>query len=428
MCALDVAKLMEWWPGSPHTPHRRPEKVKNIQRSLDWRRVAQIASYLLQEEIVGAPEKIDQIFKDIYEQTQYEPGRQWPSKVPKVVAYQRSTFPTFSNVLIHVNGAKIVALDKAPEGAAQLEFDERNPNLNFSVIDGQHRINGAYLAVSLLRQRGKDVSWEIPAEIFLDLDDENQAPRHQAQIFIDVNFYQKKVDKSLVADLFPTARGPRNAIDATERSQDIGRRLMLEIGPLVGLIQIPGIKFGAKDVVTLATLNSAIADSLDTLHTIGIVSLESQSSFIAMCLEAWLEASGRLEPAYMVKKRGLDSSNVAYQGRVLVSILTLLPAMILELKKRKIPFNSEKAKAHLQVWLRSLAQRAGLLKDGVFLDKAEFKERRYLGAGGIGLFRSVLWAAAGSSATIKGMEEKKIESLAQKARHAVNEQLRRPSS
>jgi hypothetical protein len=50
-----------------------------------------------------------------------------------------------------------------------LEFDERNPNLNFSVIDGQHRINGAYLAVSLLRQRGKDVSWEIPAEIFLDL-------------------------------------------------------------------------------------------------------------------------------------------------------------------------------------------------------------------------------------------------------------------
>ncbi len=315
-----------------------------------------------------------------------------------------------------------------PEGAAQLEFDERNPNLNFSVIDGQHRINGAYLAVSLLRQRGKDVSWEIPAEIFLDLDDENQAPRHQAQIFIDVNFYQKKVDKSLVADLFPTARGPRNAIDATERSQDIGRRLMLEIGPLVGLIQIPGIKFGAKDVVTLATLNSAIADSLDTLHTIGIVSLESQSSFIAMCLEAWLEASGRLEPAYMVKKRGLDSSNVAYQGRVLVSILTLLPAMILELKKRKIPFNSEKAKAHLQVWLRSLAQRAGLLKDGVFLDKAEFKERRYLGAGGIGLFRSVLWAAAGSSATIKGMEEKKIESLAQKARHAVNEQLRRPSS
>jgi hypothetical protein len=186
---------------------------------------------------------------------------------------------------------------------------------------------------------------------------------------------------------------------------------MLEIGPLVGLIQIPGIKFGAKDVVTLATLNSAIADSLDTLHTIGIVSLESQSSFIAMCLEAWLEASGRLEPAYMVKKRGLDSSNVAYQGRVLVSILTLLPAMILELKKRKIPFNSEKAKAHLQVWLRSLAQRAGLLKDGVFLDKAEFKERRYLGAGGIGLFRSVLWAAAGSSATIKGMEEKKIGSV-----------------
>jgi hypothetical protein len=29
------------------------------------------------------------------------------------------------------------------------------------------------------------------------------------------------------------------------------RKLMLEIGPLVGMIQIPGIKFGVKDVVAL---------------------------------------------------------------------------------------------------------------------------------------------------------------------------------
>jgi hypothetical protein len=40
LAALDVAKLMEWWPGRPHVPHRNPQKVRAIQRSLDWKRVA----------------------------------------------------------------------------------------------------------------------------------------------------------------------------------------------------------------------------------------------------------------------------------------------------------------------------------------------------------------------------------------------------
>ena len=92
--------------------------------------------------------------------------------------------------------------------------------------------------------------WEIPAEIFIDLDELGEPPRHQAQIFIDVNFYQKKVDRSLVADLFPTARGKRGPLDYKERAQDLGRKLMLEIGPLVGMVQIPGIKFGVPSVVT----------------------------------------------------------------------------------------------------------------------------------------------------------------------------------
>src|SRR5207244_8288836 len=138
-------------------------------------------------------------------------------------------------------------------------------DLNFSVIDGQHRINGAYLAVQILRKTNANAEWEIPSDVFVDLDPKNSPPRRQAQIFIEVNFYQKKVDRSLVADLFPTARGPRGPLDNKERAQDLGRKLMLEIGPLVGMIQIPGIKFGVKDVVTLATLNSAIEDVLDDM-------------------------------------------------------------------------------------------------------------------------------------------------------------------
>lgn len=62
LAALDVKKLMEWWPGQPHTPNRDAKKVRNIQRSLDWKRVAHIAAYLLQEEILDAPARLDECF------------------------------------------------------------------------------------------------------------------------------------------------------------------------------------------------------------------------------------------------------------------------------------------------------------------------------------------------------------------------------
>jgi len=218
---------------------------------------------LLQRELLEAPSKIEKYFSDIYEPKKNEPGREWPPKISKTIGFQRSEFPTFSNVLLHVNGATIKQ-NKKEADAADLEFNEEDPNLNFQVIDGQHRINGAYLALKILQEEEKGSAWDIPAEIFLDLDEPGSPPQRQAQIFIDVNFYQKKVDRSLVADLFPTARGTRNSLDRKERSQDLGRSLMLEKGPLVGMIQIPGIKFGVKDVITLATLNSAIEDTFES--------------------------------------------------------------------------------------------------------------------------------------------------------------------
>jgi hypothetical protein len=67
LAALDVEKLMVWWPGDPHNPERDAQKVRNIQRSLDWKRVAQIAAYLLQREIKDAPDRLDHYFREIYE-------------------------------------------------------------------------------------------------------------------------------------------------------------------------------------------------------------------------------------------------------------------------------------------------------------------------------------------------------------------------
>lgn len=395
LCAMDVEKLMAWWPGTPHSPHRKSEKVKAIQRSLDWKRVAQIAAYLLQEEITDTPERIKEYFSHIYEPKKHEPGRQWPPKVKKVFGYERSVFPTFSNVLIHVNGAEIreININGGDNGqVATLQFDETNADLNFSVIDGQHRINGAFLAISILKERNKDARWEIPAEIFLNLDSPNRPPVHQAQIFIDVNFYQKKVDRSLVADLFPTARGARDSVDRKERAQDIGRKLMLEEGPLVGMIQIPGIKYGVKEVITLATLNGAIENVLEYLEDNDIISLEHQTEFLVQVLEGWAKAAGNFKTT---KKREEEegAENIAYQGRILVSVLTLVPALLSKIKSKRYKVISDNAAELITRELTHIARSAGLIKNNAFISKEEFAKKGYVGSGGIGRFRDTLWAA-----------------------------------
>ncbi len=412
LCALNVDKLMQWWPGAPHSPHRSAAKVKSIQRSLDWKRVAQIAAYLLQTEIIDAPDKINKYFNSIYEPKKNEIGRQWPPKVNKVIGFQRSEFPTFSNVLIHVNGAEIKELPGKASEAANLVFDEDDKNLNFSVIDGQHRINGAYLAICILREKNADAKWEIPSEIFLDLDQPNGPPTKQAQIFIDVNYYQKKVDRSLVADLFPTARGSREALDLKERAQDIGRKLMLEIGPLVGMIQIPGIRYGVKDVITLSTLNAAIEGVIGIMEKQDITSLEMQTEFFAQCLTAWLEASGRFDNVKEKKKKELHPENVVYQGRILVSVIDLIPAMIWKLKSAKVQLVSDKAVIALTNWLKDVAKRANLLEKNVFIDKSKFKKLGYLGSGGIGRFRDSLWAVIVDNKSLGKAKPERVAQLA----------------
>jgi hypothetical protein len=241
--------------------------------------------------------------------------------------------------------------------------------------------------------------------------------KYQAGIFIDVNFYQKKVDRSLVADLFPTARGGRSALNDKERAQDIGRRLMLETGPLVGMIQIPGIRYGVKDVITLATLNGAIEKELTLLEDNDIDTLELQTDFFSQCLSAWLEASGRFENS---ESKEISSQNVVYQGRVLVSIITLMPAIIAELRQNKIKFFSKKAQERLANWLHKIAKRAGLLKNNVFIPKDEFKALGFLGSGGIGRFRDLLWAATLGTKNLNDLDEEAIAKIAKTNKAKIN--------
>jgi DGQHR domain-containing protein len=418
LCALDVAKIMEWWPGFPHTPHRDANKVRAIQRSLDWKRVASIAAYLLQAEIVDAPSKIEKYFQKVYEPRRLEPGREWPPKISQTISFEPSGYPVFPNILIHLNGAQFVP-SKRGQGAGQLVINPKDDKLRFSVIDGQHRINGAYLALKIRQEKDKHLSLELPSTVFLDLDPADQPPRNQAQIFIDVNFYQKKVDRSLVVDLFPTARG-RGAVDDRERAQDIGRQLMLETGPLVGMIQIPGIKYGVKNVVTLATLVGAVEDVLDALRQARINDLAGQTAFTANALSAWLKAAGRYQDPAKIRTEELDPDNVIYQGRILVSVINLIPAMLAHLASRDEAPLLEETELKLADWSRHLIERADLLKNGKFIDRKQFRVNGYLGSVGIGRFRDLLWAAVSQQFSKNKLTEDDIHKLAEKARAKAN--------
>ena len=419
LCALDVQKIMKWWPGTPHAPHRDPEKVKAIQRSLDWKRVAQIAAYLLQEDVKDAPERLKKYFTPIYQPKRTDPGRQWPPRVGKIVTFAPSIYPSFSNILVHINGATLKRRPNQQE-AADLVFDDNAKPLHFTVIDGQHRINGAYFALKILQEKKSGVHWDIPAEVFLDLDTPDAPPKRQAQIFIDVNFYQKKVDRSLVADLFPTTRGKSDPENDRERAQDVARRLMLETGPLVGMIQIPGIKYGIKGVVALATLVGAVEDVLPYLRTPPLGSLDAQTEFVAQVLSSWLDASGRREE---VEDAGesLDPENVVYQGRILVSVIALLPACLAKLAASDaVPMSSEAARI-LRTFFHRVIQRAGLMKHERFIRRSDFKNRGFLGSGGTARFRDRLWAAI--SRDVSRLSDERAGRVAERVRAIVHKQL-----
>ncbi len=419
LCALDVEKIMEWWPGTPHSPEEKAEKVRAIQRSLDWKRVVHIAAYLLQREIHGVPELLNKYFQKIYEPLKLEPGREWPPRVSKVIGFEPSAFPSFANILVHINGAEIKTIDSEETG--HLIFDPKGKELRFAVIDGQHRINGAYLALKILQEGMRSARWLIPAEVFIDLDRPDEPPRIQAQIFIDVNFYQKKVDRSLVQDLFPTTRAGRDPVDVRERSQDIGRRLMLEVGPLVGMIQIPGVRYGVKGVVTLSTLVGAIENVIPSLDTVGVSDINSQTEFLAIFLSAWLDASGRREEVLPGDSKSVDPQNVVYQGRILVSALSLVPAALHELKKKRLPFVSERARTFLLSWLKKVMERAGFIRNGRFIGRDQFKKQGFLGSGGIGRFRNRLWASLKRGTERLGPE--RVAALADEVRAEIRRAL-----
>jgi hypothetical protein len=167
-------------------------------------------------------------------------------------------------------------------------------------------------------------------------------------------------------------------------------------------------------------LNGAIEDILPALHSAGTTSLEAQTDFLAQCLTAWFEASGRFEkPSTKNGVPSINPENVTYQGRTLIAVLAVVPAAISYLKKNRVPLVSDNAAKRLIKWFRELAQRAGLLQKGIFIPKSRFQKRGYLGSGGIGRLRDILWAAVSGRKNLARMKPETVSALAATARKEI---------
>ena len=95
------------------------------------------------KDIEDTADRLHKYFNAIYEPKRMDPGRQWPPKVSRVVRFAPSTYPSFSNILIHLNGAKL-------EPAAAVEHCSGY---------GRNRVSrGANVAC--LDARGIETGWE----------------------------------------------------------------------------------------------------------------------------------------------------------------------------------------------------------------------------------------------------------------------------
>jgi DGQHR domain-containing protein len=181
-------------------PVRYPTERKGIQRLSDEKRIKEIANYIINRE---------------------------------------ASFP--NSIIVSFTGdVKINSVDSLPD-LYMLEIPVIPKQA--IIIDGQHRLLG-------IERSGVDM--EILVTAFLNIPVEKQAA-----IFRDINFYQRKVNKSLMYDLFHVAKDAEyslmRAIDLTER--------LNEGGPLEGRIKLTGVGEGVvTQTIFVETIEQFLKD------------------------------------------------------------------------------------------------------------------------------------------------------------------------
>ncbi len=84
---------------------------------------------------------------------------------------------------------------------------------------------------------------------------------------------------------------------------------------------------------------------------------------------------------------------------------------------------SDRGAEDLQKWFAAIVRRAGLMRNNRFLAKDEFKERGFLGSGGIARLRDLLWSSVTARRNIGNKSDEELAKLAADTRGKVVSEL-----
>lgn len=178
VCAIPASKIL-----SLLAVERRglsPEERLKVQRSLDTRRQKEIADYAWQSDATF-PTSVT-----LSASSEYVHVLEGSSELVIGVELEDSS----------EDGGEVKAL-VVQDGERKRRFGEIPDGQTVAVIvDGQHRIEGLRLA-GAASEKSELSGFNIPFVFMFDL-----SPEDMAKIFVTINSTQRKVDKSLISDLF----------------------------------------------------------------------------------------------------------------------------------------------------------------------------------------------------------------------------------
>lgn len=144
-----------------------------------------------------------------------------------------ATFPT--PVVISIKSDEIELEEMSIKGIFEMKFDGENEIAE--ILDGQHRLEGI--------KKSKDFNTELMIAIMFDLTEEEKA-----YVFSTINSNQKKVDKSLIYDLFDVSenRSPYKTCHEIARIMNSSKS-----SPFYNRLKMLGKKNGEMELLSQGT-------------------------------------------------------------------------------------------------------------------------------------------------------------------------------
>ncbi|MCD8882168.1 DGQHR domain-containing protein [Mammaliicoccus sciuri] len=146
-----------------------------------------------------------------------------------------------------------------------IENDENLLNdidLPFSIIDGQHRVEGMKLFYERNHYSEKNI--DIPIIIYLDADQVTSA-----NIFVTINANQRPVDKSIIYELFGIMYNDSDIYTVQSFANQVVKLLNeSELSPFKDSIRLLGRKVNGKEFISQGTIAKKIVERISTENNI----------------------------------------------------------------------------------------------------------------------------------------------------------------